>query len=122
MSYKNLIGDGKFPNKYWVSESNDYLIRETVNGDHLLTSYSEKHPDYKLEGKTYPKPFKTFKEAECFANSLFDNQITIEDRLSGQVYESVKIVCESCGKEDWETFYEIKYTKEIMEENGYKFE
>jgi len=48
--------------------------------------------------------------------------VIIEDRLSGQVFEQLCIVCSECGKEEWETYTDIGYTKKRMEELGKTFE
>lgn len=121
-SARKNVGDGKFPNRYWVSESNDYYIREKTAEGVYLKPITEHDIKFKSEGKTYPKAFKTYKEAIQFADTLCNDRITIEDRLCGQVFECIKVVCPCCGKKDWESFDDTKYTKERMEKAGYKFE
>jgi len=111
-------GDGKFPNRYWVSESNDYLVKKEKE----IINIEEHDKKFKSEGKTYPQAFKTYKEALTFLDTLYNNRLTIEDRLSGQVFEQTKIVCVCCGKEEWESFTDTKFTEKKMKENGYIFE
>jgi hypothetical protein len=117
------IGDSKLPNRYWVSESNNYYLRtKEKDGSIYLKPIEEENPNFKHEGKTYPKIFKTYKEALTFLDTLSGDNRIIEDRLSGQVFEAMKIICPCCGKEEWESFSDIKYTKERMEKLGIKFE
>jgi len=113
MDYKKHIGDGKIPNRYWVFHYDEKLI----NKDGELVSNSEGETEGGLLGE-----FKTYKEAlDCVNSKAYYPHITIEDRLSGQVFESSCIVCQCCGKEDYETFEDIKFTKKIIEDKGQVF-
>lgn len=97
-NYKNLIGDGKLPNLFWVCLSNDYLYHHSGNcldwiGDLLKDGF-------KSVGITIKNPFETYEEAKRFCDGLYLgmkydkfilNRINIEDRLSGEVYEKTKV-------------------------------
>ena len=62
--------------------------------------------------------FKTYKEALiCVDTKAYLPNVVIEDRLTGQVFEQMCIVCQECGKETWETFVDIKFSKKKIEEN-----
>ena len=101
------IGDGKTPNKYVVSGSNNFLISE---GDGMFDNSTEK---LNYEGKTTlkPKTFKTYKEAKRYAQEqgaeIYEgaqptktstNSITIDDRISGQIYEKTYLVVKDKDK------------------------
>jgi len=86
------IGDGKTPNKYWVSVASDYYLYDPKEGTLDWASDLKK---FKVAGKTL-KQFDSYEEAKKFADSIelgskmngvVANTISIEDRLSGQVYE-----------------------------------
>ena len=100
MDYKNLIGDGKLPNMFWVSLSNDYSYHHKDDRVNYIDWIGDIMPSFKSEGKTIATPFSTYEEAKRFCDNLYLglpcdnfilNRITIEDRLSGQVYEKEKI-------------------------------
>jgi hypothetical protein len=128
------IGDGKLPNKYWVSIFEDYYY---YNKDiHGYDWMSEKLIDFKGKGKTY-KPFNTYKEAKEFFNSLYINDIkdnilikgkTIEDRITGQLCEEIYVeeeICPCCKhKTEKDNLYneDLKFTKNEMSKRGYIFE
>ena len=89
------IGDFQLPNKFWVSVSEDYLYYEeksnywTWIGDII---------DFNPKGETL-KCFNTYNMALQYAqgSAEFDvdycaNTITIEDRMSGEVYRKVKML------------------------------
>lgn len=86
------IGDGKTPNKYWVSISEDYLVNNKNTNEFNPISEFRKG---KYQGKTL-KEFNNYEEAKQFADSLEIgswkegmevNSIFIEDRLAGEVYD-----------------------------------
>jgi hypothetical protein len=97
---RDMIGDGKTPNKYWVSVSNDYaynhIDEEGVScidyiGD-IVEGWEEKYSRGAMVGM-----FSSHEDALECANGFYIgqeyngftiNRITIEDRLSGEVYES----------------------------------
>ena len=109
------IGDGKTPNKYWVSVSSDYYIEDKKERTLNWASDSKFAPAVK--GKTL-KVFRTYEEAKAYADSIEleskvqgveANTVTVEDRLSGQVYER------SVGTRPTE---DIKFTKDRERELG----
>ena len=126
------IGDGKLPNKYWVSISNDYYY----NNDNCYNWISEKTKKFKFEGKTL-KVFNTYKEAKAFFDSISIGAScgkievkskSIEDRFTGQLTEEVYIereICPCCKREKntEEIFYneDLKFTQKKMEELGTEF-
>lgn len=114
------IGDGKFPNKYWVSWNNDYYILQ----DHTLDWASEIE-GFEVKGGI-SKPFKTYREAMNFFEDLdlIFPKVTakfIEDRLTGELTsevmtKKVKITFEP------EIYEDLSFTKDKMEERGETFE
>jgi hypothetical protein len=85
------IGDGKLPNKYWVSVHNNFFY-ESKPG---FWDWADGRDGFKVEGKTFG-PFSTYAEARKLfdsiqAGELYDGIIvkgkTIEDRMSGEVAE-----------------------------------
>jgi len=125
------IGDGKFPNLYWVSYTNDYFILQDNYFD-----WASEYSNFKVTGKTIG-PFKTFKKAKERATELAEvylverspnpqeqsndvNFISIEDRLSGEVYSIGIYVTPLRSKVEEE--YSLDFTKKKMREHGYKFE
>jgi hypothetical protein len=128
-SHKTLIGDGKLPNLYWVSLSNDYLYLHDGNcldwiGDLLKDGF-------KSIGKTFDMPFDTYKAAKEFCDGLYlgmpfenfiINRINIEDRLSGELYEKTKVFNLYSGKITEQEYATTRYTEKAMKESGCKFE
>lgn len=131
-TYKDLIGDGKTPNLYWVSLSNDYSYSHQIAGFGTCIDWiGDKIKDFKSKGKTIAKPFKTYREAKDFCDKLvlgdnngfnfIVNRINIEDRLSGELYERTRVFHpETAQMEDWES-ESINFTKNEMERKGLKF-
>jgi hypothetical protein len=110
--YQRMIGDGKLPNKYWVFHYDEKFMQK----DDELVSTNNK-PDGGLIGE-----YSTYKEAvEAVNNKAYLPHVFIEDRLTGQVFETICTVCPCCNKEDWETIRDIQSTKNIMEKQGIKF-
>ena len=119
-SYKEQIGDGKFPNKYWVFHYDQkFKIVKLEDGSNSIELIKEaKEIKNSLLGE-----FKTYKEAlQCVDNEAFLPNVIIEDRLIGQVFEQRCIVCQECGKEDWENYEDVKFSKDIIEKAGKVFE
>lgn len=91
------IGDGGYPNKYWVAYCNDYVI---CTDDGFPEYASEIIPNFKPYGKTIG-PFETYQEALKKFNELEIAYISykeipsksdvtsvyIEDRLTGVIAE-----------------------------------
>lgn len=110
-NYKNQIGDGKLPNKYWVFQY-DQKYKLVDNGEfkeRVIIKETEETKD-SLVGE-----FKTYQEAlTAVDNKAYLPNIVIEDRISGMVFESYVIVCKCCGKEDYFTNNDIEYTKKQL--------
>jgi hypothetical protein len=115
MNYKNHIGDGKLPNRYWVFHYDEQFM--VKNGELILNNETGS------ERGGFLGEFKTFKDALRCVNTLaiYPHRV-IEDRITGQVFESIVIVCPYCGRKEYKDFYDTKYTEEFMEKNGIKFE
>ena len=117
--YQKQIGDGKFPNKYWVFQYDQKYKRvRNEDGSISLEAISEdlSKNDHLLGS------FKTYQEAlQCVDNKAYLPNVVIEDRISGQVFEQMCIVCQDCGKEDFESFNDISFTKKKHEEKGLLF-
>jgi hypothetical protein len=86
------IGDGKTPNKYWVSVASDYYIYDPK--EHTL-DWASGVKGIKTAGKRM-KQFDNYEEAKGYADSIElgskvdgveANTVSVDDRLSGQVYE-----------------------------------
>jgi hypothetical protein len=116
MNYKNHIGDGKLPNRYWVFQYDEEVI---LNEDGEWFSNN----DTELQKDSFLGEFKTYKDAlKCVDTVATYPHRVIEDRVSGQIFESIVIVCPCCGKKEYKESHETKYTKEFMEKNGVEFE
>ena len=120
------IGDGKLPNKYWVSISNDYLVyNEEVKAYDWI---SDKNL-FKANGDTLGV-FKTFVDALQFAEELpfgekFDgiriNMWSIEDRISGQIAERVKFFNPEIGLMCEQQHDDTEFTRKTMAKKGAEF-
>ena len=72
---------------------------------------------------TFIGEFKTYKEAlTAVDNKAYLPHIVIEDRLTGVIFEQKVIVCQECGREDYETMEDISFTKKTLEDKGIDFE
>ena len=122
------IGDGKLPNKYWVSISEDYYYYQPDKDGAYLTWLGDLDL-FEPKGKTI-QVFDTYQEAREFVEDIiFDyahddihvNSIFIEDRLSGQVFEKVKAFSPEHGQIN--TFHEddVEFTRKEMEKRGESF-
>lgn len=92
---KYEVGDGKTPNKYFVTISDDYQILKP--GTNELVSVNDlfgRQGDYKTAAV-----FDNYKDAKKYVENIifgrkFDgievNSVQIEDRLSGQLYTNDK--------------------------------
>jgi len=109
-----MVGDGKTPNKYFLSTSNDFDV--VHNGDDH--GADEVIKGFKSKGGT-TKVFDTYHEAKEAADrySLGHqniNRVTIEDRITGVVYERVKrFNVDKCSVTEDE-HEDIGYTKEKL--------
>ena len=126
------IGDGKLPNAYWVSASNNFYICE--NG---TCNWADEKLKFKVTGKTIAK-FKTFAEALNYIDSHSTvseeptedkyNSYFIEDRLSGQIFEQAvyaypktKGMLKGGYRTEVENHTETAFTEKKMAEKGYQF-
>ncbi len=121
------IGDGKVPNRYWVSISEDYYIfNEKVGGMDWISD----HLHLKPKGATI-EVFPSFRMARGWVNNnlylgmkyddIIANCITIEDRISGQVFEMVKSFFPEIASVEEEQFEDIRFTEEALKKRGLKF-
>jgi hypothetical protein len=117
------VGDGKLPNKYWVSVFDDFLYYDTESGSWEWDSDRTRE---EAHGKTIAV-FWSY----AGARNLFDSIVlgeehggilvrgkTIEDRFSGEVCREVFQEVKTC-----EPFFEesLSFTKKKLEEAGQKF-
>lgn len=118
MNYKNHIGDGKIPNRYWVFHY-DEKFRKVKHEDFTELEVIKESSE---NGNSLIGEFKTFAEAlTCVDNKAYYPHVIIEDRLSGLVFESLAIVCECCGKEDYESSRDTGFTEKKLQEAGIEF-
>lgn len=113
-NYQKQIGDGKLPNKYWVFQY-DQKYKRVKDGDIITLEVisEDKENQNNLIGE-----YKTWQEAlNAVDNKAYLPNVIIEDRISGQVYEDLCIVCQECGKEEYERNIDIDFTKKILGEN-----
>ena len=125
------IGDGKLPNKYWVSIHNDYYYLN--DGCYDWVSDREKT---RAKSKTL-KVFATYKQAKDYFDSLIIGDCidgiqimgkNIEDRFTGQLCEEVFVestTCKCCGHTtENDTLYneDLKFTKDKLREQGVEFQ
>ena len=120
------IGDGKEPNKYWVSYGNDFYYYSKPG---TVDWASDKYP-IKYSGKT-EGPFATFEEAKNRFDTIVDTVLSepdpkkpsegshsafIEDRISGEIYSAIYTEIEVPAKLDYEleTQDDTRFTKERL--------
>ncbi len=124
---RKQVGDGKLPNRYFVSVSNDYYY---YNKETDCSEWAgERDPDFKSEGGTI-RVFNTYAAACKFVATIGDysenievKTITIEDRLSGQIFERSLHETEVTRIEyDVEYHEDLGFTKEEMKKRGEYFE
>lgn len=116
-SYKELIGDGKLPNKYWVFQYDQKYKR--VNNEDNSISLEIIKEDMETKNSLIGE-YKTYQEAlKAVDDKAYLPNVVIEDRISGQVFEQICIACSECGKEEWEPRHDISFTKKTL---GDKFE
>ena len=86
------MGDGKTPNKYWVSVSSDYYIHDVREN---TLDWASDVKGIKTAEKMM-KQFDNYEEAKGYADSIElgskvdgveANTVSVNDRLSGEVYE-----------------------------------
>ncbi|MFA7709923.1 MAG: hypothetical protein WCY30_02325 [Candidatus Neomarinimicrobiota bacterium] len=116
--YRLLIGDGGFPNLYFVFQYDNKYKRCKDGTMNLINPNKkrDKKDEYLGRSTTYSGAIKLVNDKAFLPN------IVIEDRLSGMIFESYYVVCSECGNETSVQEEDIAYTKKTMEEAGYKFE
>jgi hypothetical protein len=125
MLARKIVGDGKLPNKYFLSLSNDYLYfdGESSNwiGD-LIKSFESKGGTIAVfnsyaEAKKYAESV-TLGEKGQFEGKIFNvNRVTIEDRLTGELYERTKTFFPETGNSIEEEHEDLRFTKEKIGKN-----
>jgi len=113
-NYQKQIGDGKLPNKYWVFQY-DQKYKRVKDGDIITLEVisEDKETKNNLIGE-----YRTWQEAlNAVYNKAYLPNVIIEDRISGQVYEQLCIVCQECGKEEYEQMIGIDFTKKRLGDN-----
>ena len=115
MDYKKHIGDGKTPNKYWVFQ---YDQKYRYGEDNTIELIKE---DTGTEN-SFLGEFNSFENALiCVDDKAYLPNVVIEDRISGQVFEQICIVCKECRREEHITHKDINFTKEILKERNIEF-
>ena len=130
--YRNMIGDGKVPNRYWVMFSNDeYICKEHdddggmhCDGDESIESKGGVVAvfDSFYEARDFVRKFKDFDDTLTIRGETFDvTSKVIEDRLVGMVWEEgvynytyTKVV----NEREIEERSEERILKKFLEERG----
>ena len=130
-----MIGDGKTPNKYWISIGEDYYVQREPG----MLEWASEVKNLEPKGKTIAvsskyKDAKKFLEDEFILSTIYANDsptsteelsdiivrnTTIEDRLSGEIYSYINEEFTKLKPLEQE---DIHFTKESMEKKGLKFE
>jgi hypothetical protein len=121
------IGDGKLPNKYWVSISNDYYyFNPEVHGYDWISDLKL----FPVQSRTIAV-FPTFDEAIKFIDNnlvlggrednINVNSISIEDRISGEVYHSTYEFYPPSGEISETGYTSTEFTEKKMREKGIVF-
>ena len=125
------IGDGKFPNKYWVSYTNDYYYYQDG-----VYNWASEELEFEPDGKTVQKTYDTFTDALAKANEYIAkinqdldysvppkknqiNTVFVEDRLSGEVFMAG--IYYRDGRVTYDQSIDTGYTQGRMKEGGYTF-
>jgi hypothetical protein len=122
------VGDGLLPNRYWVSISNNYYYFNSEAGGFDWIGDLQLFP---VKGKTV-KVFPSYKMAKGWIeNNLYVgmeyegirvNCITIEDRLSGEVFSQTKELLPDDGAlTDGAQFEDLRFTVKMMADAGTNF-
>jgi hypothetical protein len=100
------IGDGKLPNKYVVMSSNAEYIRQ---GNQL-----DWNEDKKWEGD-YIGVYDTYNEAlRAIDDKCHDVNATIEDRISGELFERYQSICKCCGHIEYGQREDTRFTNKKL--------
>jgi len=128
---REMVGDGKLPNLYWVSMSSQFYTNKgnARNSFDWSGEVYENFPDrFKMFG-----PFETFHEAKDKLHDLrlehcriepeepwpYYYTVEIEDRFTGTLYSEGWL--EHYPNSSWEVQDDTKYTRKAMEELGAEF-
>jgi hypothetical protein len=122
------IGDGLLPNRYWVSISNNYYYFNNEAGGFDWIGDLELFP---VKGKTI-KVFPSYKMAKGWIdNKLYMgmdydgirvNCITIEDRLSGEIFSQTKELLPDDGAlAEGAKFEDLRFSIKMMADAGRNF-
>jgi hypothetical protein len=123
---REILGDGKLPNKYFLSLSNDYLYYDGESSNWI----GDLIKNFRSKGGTIAV-FDTYAEAKEAADgyslgnimtelgmSFTVNRVTIEDRLSGELYEHTKTFFPAAGKIiDEEEHEDLRFTQKKLGRN-----
>jgi hypothetical protein len=126
-----LIGSGKLPNKYYVTNSNDYYVMKKPG----QLDWASEHGMIK-KFKDFPeqmRAFNTYDEAIDYVQSLelpetpaenTMNSIFIEDHITGELFHYYILARPNKLPYNFsiESTEYIGFTKKTMEEAGYTFE
>jgi hypothetical protein len=129
MTAVNNVGDGKLPNKYWVSVSNDYYY---YNAEENVSEWiGDVIRDFKSKGETIDIAFNTYDDAKKYIEDNFYidmkykdytiNRITIEDRLSGELYEHTREFNPNDATVFDNEHEDTKFTENKLKEWGHQF-
>ena len=97
---RNMVGDEKLPNRFFVSISNDYgqtkdgcidWIGDLIKDFKSFGGTVEMYNDYE-EAKEAARGYFGAKQTDGEGNLFHVNRATVEDRLSGQVFEISKVL------------------------------
>lgn len=126
-SATKMAGDGKTPNKYWVTISSDYMY---YNPKSEAMDWISDLKLFEVKGKTVDR-FDTFKQAMEFCdNSLYlgmdyddirVNSMFIEDRISGEVYNRMYEFFPASGEVSEVSYQSTEFTEEKLKELGKVF-
>ena len=116
------IGDGKLPNRYWVSICNDFYYQKEG-----VQEWASERDKFEIDCSTLAK-FNTYKGAKDFVldelllgteyEGIMVNCITIEDRLSGQLYKEAMYEVPRLQAEHEE---DLQFTIDEMKRRGVDF-
>lgn len=98
-SAREQVGDGKLPNKYWVSISNDYYYHNKTDDGSSVLDWASDREKFKVKGKTlavfdsYQKAKDLFDSVELgsIKDGIQINMVEIEDRFTGQLTEKTNV-------------------------------
>lgn len=121
------IGDFKTPNRYWVSVSENYYI---FDQEECASEWISDKLKIDSKGATL-KVFPSFRMAQGWIennlylginfNDIICNSITIEDRISGELFHWVKELFPKDATITESRFVDTRFTEEEMKKRGLQF-